>query len=413
MDIIDKLGRFLDKYWKPCFVVLWFVLVMFCFFMWGYMEVNAASEQDYFPILQNKNGHFTDNAISTIANYFDDETNYIVVYYFDYNYRAIVFPKSTYTNNLGQLCGEKSSALTHFSFYGLGVVPTTTYQFQLINGTQLVNLQNFGSGFNYWQNLPSSNYDTSKDYISNLRIWTTNNSSKKLVIDYDEQPEYADPDNDTYPENFEQPKLSDYFDENNIPSFDNTDTMSALESLYSMISWGFGDGLKGLTNFIVDSMNWGFQKIINNVRNVIKELQDAIEDYVESVNGWLSDIKDWIDDFKDGFDDFVDLIVEPWDSSEFQSQLNNSAFYGALDSTITDIRSFGTSLTQANEPTSFSFTIDLTSIGWGSSEISFDWIKGFRTVIRLIIGCVLVYWLVITIITSINNVIGSGGDNND
>ena len=125
-------------------------------------RVSAASDQDYFPIEQNKNGHFTDNAISTISNYFDDENNYIVVYYFDYNYRAIVFPKSTYTNNLGQLCGEKNSALTHFSFYGLGVVPTTTYQFQLINGTQLVNLQNFGGGFNYWQSLPSSNYDTNK-----------------------------------------------------------------------------------------------------------------------------------------------------------------------------------------------------------------------------------------------------------
>lgn len=400
--------NFIKKYWKALFCVLWFVLVMFCFFVWGYIEASAASDQDYFPIEQNKNGHFTDNAISTIANYFDDETNYIVVYYFDYNYRAIVFPKSTYTNNLGQLCGEKNSALTHFSFYGLGVVPTTTYQFQLINGTQLVNLQNFGSGFNYWQSLPSSNYDTSKDYISNLKIWTTNNSSKKLVIDYDEDPTYSDPDNDTYPNNFEKPNISDYYIPSEAPLFDGSSLDKAVESLYSLLKWYLSDpnGLPGLIQYVIDNTNWAIQKVINNIRNVI-------EDSVETISGFLSDIKDWVDDIKDGLNDLVDFITNPWDSSEFQTQLSGSTFYGSLSSTITNIRTFGTSLTSASEPESFVITLDLTSIGWGTSEIDFNWLKNFRTVLRLIIGCVLIYWLAITVITSINNIVGSGGDNEE
>ena len=107
----------------------------------------------------------------------------------------------------------------------------------------------------------------------------------------------------------------------------------------------------------------------------------------------------------------VDLFVKPWDSEEFQQQLNDCAFYGSLDTTITQIRTFGTSLTHASEPENLTFTINLTGIGWGISEIDFNWIKPFRTIIRLIIGCVLVYWLAIEIITGINNVIGSGGDN--
>ena len=400
--------KFINKYWKPLFVVLWFVLVMSCFFIWGYIEVHAAADQDYFPIEQNKNGHFTDNAISAIANYFDDETNYIVVYYFDYNYRAIVFPKSTYTNDLGQLCGEKNSALTHFSFYGLGVVPTSTYQFQLINGTQVVNLQNFGGGFNYWQNLPSSNYDTSKDYISNLKIWTTNNSSKKLVINYDEDPTYTDPDNDTYPNNFEKPNISDYYDTSNAPLFDGSSVENAVQSLYSLLKWYFQDpkGLSGLIQYVIDNTNWAIQKVINNIRNVI-------EDSVETISGFLSDIKDWVDDIKDGINDLVDFITNPWDSSEFQTQLSGSTFYGSLSSTITNIRTFGASLTQASEPQSFVISIDLTSIGWGSSEIDFNWFVGIRGVVRLIIGCILIYWLAITIITSINNIVGSGGDNEE
>ena len=410
--VINKLGRFLDKYGMATFIIFWFVFVMFCFFMWGYMEVSAAAEQDYFPMEQNKNGHFGQNVIDAIGNRFDDENYYIFVMYIDYNYFLIRYPKSQKVN--GMICGEKSNNLQTFSLYMVGSIENCNgYQFQY-GYNQILNESFLGvNPFGYFQNLPSSNYNSNYDYISNFKVYTNNTSSKLLVLNYDEQPEYSDPENDTYPENFEQPKLSDYFNENDIPSFNNTDTMSALQSLYSIISWGFGDGLKGLINFIVDSMNWGFQKIINNFRNVIKSLQDAIEDYVETINGWLSDIKDWVGDIKDGFEDFVDLIIEPWDSQEFQSQLSNSSFYGALDSTITDIRSFGTSLTRANEPLTLSFTIDLTSIGWGRSEISFDWIKDFRYVIRLIIGCVLVYWLVITIITSINNVIGSGGDGND
>lgn len=400
--------KFIKKYWKAFFFVLWFVLVMSCFFVWGYIQVSAASDQDYFPIEQNKNGHFTDNAISTIANYFDDETNYIVVRYIDYNYYAIVFPKSTYTNDLGQLCGEKNNALTHFSFYGIGVVPTTTYQFQLINDTQIVNLQNYGAGFNYWQNQPSSNYNTNYDYISNLKIWTTNTSTKKLVIDYDEDATYTDPDNDTYPNNFEKPNISDYYIPSEAPLFDGSSLDKAVESLYTLLKWYLSDphGLSGLIQYLIDNTNWAIQKVINNIRNVI-------EDSVETISGFLSDIKDWVDDIKDGIEELVDFITNPWDSSEFQTQLSGSTFYGSLSSTITNIRTFGTSLTQASEPQSFVISIDLTSIGWGTSEIDFNWLVGIRTVVRLIIGCILIYWLAITVITSINNIVGSGGDNEE
>ena len=395
---------FFNKY-KILFGIVWIVVVLLCMNLWFFIEVHAASDQDYFPIEQNKNGHFTDNSISAIANYFNDEDNYIVVYYFDYNYRVIVFPKTDYTNNLGQLCGEKYSNLYQFSLYQLGTLHINTYQFQLYNGTEVINLVNFGSNsWGYWQGLPSSNYDTSKDYISNLRVWTTNNSSKKLVINYEEEPTYTDPDNDTYPNNFEKPNIDDYIPTNS-PTFDNTDTMSALRSIYDYFLW-FGDLVKGLFNYFVDTLNWGLQKVINNIRNVI-------EDAVSSINGFLSDIKDFASDIKDGITDLADFIMNPWDSSEFETQLSGSSFYNAASSSITNIRSFGTSLTDATEPENLTMTIDLTCIGWGTSEIDFNWLKTFRHIIRLIIGCVLVYWLAITVITSINNTVGSGGDNEE
>lgn len=397
---------FFNKY-KILIGVIWIVLVLFCMNLWFVIEVSAASDQDYFPIEQNKNGHFTDNSISAIANYFDDDNNYIVCYYFDYNYRVIVFPKTDYTNNLGQLCAEKYNNLYQFSLYQLGTLHINTYQFQLMNGTQIINLTNFGSNsWGYWQGLQSSNYNSSIDYVSNLRVWTTNNSSKKLVINYDEEPTYTDPDNDTYPNNFEQPQFNDYVDYSTAPQFDGTSLETMVTSLYNIIKWELTTLLPGTTQFIIDSLNWALQKVINNIRNVI-------EDAVETISGFLSDIKDWVDDIKDGIEELVDFITNPWDSSEFQTQLANSSFYGAVNTTFTNIRSFGTSFTQANEPTDLSLTINLTAIGWGTSEIDFNWLKSFRHIIRLIIGCVLVYWLIITVITSLNNIISSGGDNEE
>lgn len=370
------------------------VVLLFCalvlFWVFFSFRSNAASDQDYFPIEQNKNGHFTDNSISVIANYFDDENNYIVVYYFDYNYRAIVFPKSTYTNNLGQLCGEKNSALTHFSFYGLGVVPTTTYQFQLINGTQLVNLQNFGSGFNYWQNIPSSNYDTSKDFISNLRIWTTNNSSKKLVINFEEEPIWSDQDNDTFPQNADEPNIDDYIPSNE-PGFDNTDTMSGLQSIFNFLTW-LGDLIKGLFNYVVNALNWGLQKVINSVRNAINGLltgiQTAISNAVTTITGFLDDIQEKVEDISEKLTDFADLFIHPFDEEEYEEQIANCQLinqYNDLMDNCEDIRAI---LNNAEERDYFVLYIDFENPFADSehkiihSEISFTWLKDYRTTYR-------------------------------
>lgn len=370
-------------------ILLGLYLVFFTWFML-FSYGHCASDQDYFPIEQNKNGHFTDNAISTIANYFNDEDNYIVVYYFDYNYRAIVFPKSTYTNNLGQLCGEKNSALTHFSFYGLGVVPTTTYQFQLVNGTQLVNLQNFGGGFNYWQSLPSSNYDTSKDYISNLRIWTTNNSTKKLVINFEEEPVWTDPDNDTYPQNADEPNIDNYIPDNE-PSFDNTDTMSGLQSIFNFLTW-LGDLIKGLFNYVVNALNWGLQKVINSVRNAINDLKSAIQaaisNAVTTITGFLDDVKDKVEDISEKLTDFADLFIHPFDEEEYEEQIANCKLITQYNQLIDNCETIQAIFDNAEERDHFSLYISFenpfadTQHRIISSEINFDWLVPLRSSYR-------------------------------
>lgn len=377
-----------DKY-KLIFV--WFSAFLFvALIMIFSFKSKAASEQDYFPIEQNKNGHFTENAISTISSYFNDEDNYIVVYYFDYNYRAIVFPKSTYTNNLGQLCGEKNNALTHFSFYGLGVVPANTYQFQLINGTQLVNLQNFGGGFNYWQSLPSSNYDTSKDYISNLRIWTTNNSTKQLVINFEEEPIWNDQENDTYPQNADEPNIENFIPDN-APNYDNTDTNSGLHSIFNFLTW-LADLIKGLFSYVVNALNWGLQKVINTIRNSINGLlsgiQTAINNAVTAITGFLSDIKDFAEDISEKLTDFADLFIHPFDEEEYEEQIADCELINQYNTLVDNCEVIQQIFDYATERDHFSLYIDFENPFADSehriihSEINFDWLVPLRSVYR-------------------------------
>lgn len=371
------------------------ILISFLFLALTWLMIfnygHCAQDQDYFPIEQNKNGHFTDNSISAIANYFNDDDNYIVVYYFDYNYRAIVFPKTDYDNNSGQLCGEKYSNLYQFSLYQLGTLHINTYQFQLMNGTQIINLVNFGSNsWGYWQGLQSSNYNSNIDYVSNLRVWTTNNSSKKLVINYQEEPIWSDQDNDTYPQNADQPNIDDYI-LSNQPSFDNTDTMSGLQSIFNFLTW-LGDFIKGLFDYVVNALNWGLQKVINSIRNglngLLNGIQTALNNLGNSITGFLGDIQDFVEDISEKLTDFADLFINPFDEEEFEDQIANCELITQYDTLVENCEDIQDIFDNAEERDHFSLYIDFENPFADAqhkiitSEISFDWLVPLRSVYR-------------------------------
>ena len=279
----------------------------------------------------------------------------------------------------------------------------------------------------YFLNRNSSLYDTNINWVSNFRIYKTNTVGADVVLNYGylppnyfhgeghaiapslDSPEY--PTGATIPDRVPQFHTWNSYTWNtyNPPSFDTSTLESMMESLGDIITYNgqyLSDGISGI-----------IENLGNNLKNYIEDLGNITKYYGDLISG---NIKDFAENIYDNIKELlepiytvVDLFVKPWDSEEFQQQLNESSFYGSLDTTITQIRSFGTSLTQAAEPENLTFTINLTGIGWGVSEIDFNWIKPFRSIIRLIIGCVLVYWLAIELITGINNVIGSGGDNEE
>lgn len=381
-------------------------------------RVAAASDQDYFPIEQNKNGHFNSDKISGIANYFDDENYYIICYYQNYNYFLVRYPKSEKEN--GMLCGEKSSNLQYWSLYKIGSINTQFYQFQWSDyGEGVINLMYYGNnGFGYFSNLPSSNYNSAWDYISNFRVFTNNTSSKQLVINYEEEPIWADQDNDTYPQNADEPNIDDYIP-GNEPNFDDTDNMTALQSIWNWLSW-FGGLIKGLFDYVVNALNWGLQKVINSIRNAINGLltgiQTAISNAVTTITGFLSDISDFVEDLQEKVTDLVEYITNPWDEEEFETQIENSDFFGAIDTIQTNFETFYNTMNQVEERDHF--TLHYTTgfhpdieVGGNrvptiEGEISFDWLYPLREIYRPILWVVCLYEMFVFGSSTLSKAIG-------
>lgn len=394
-----------DKFSEMIIIFTWIIFLFICLGLLSFTS-HAASDQDYFPMEPNKNNHFGQNEINTIANTFDDENYYIFVMYRDYNYLLIRYLKADKIS--GMICGEKSNNLQTFSLYQVGSLPSVqAYQFQFLYGN-IVNQTTLNPPFNYFQNLPSSNYNANYDYISNFIVFTNNTAAKQIVLLYDVEPEYSDPDNDTYPNNFEKPNIDDYFDPDSAPGFDGSSVEKAVESLYTLLKWYLQDpnGLPGLFQYIIDNTNWAIQKVINNIRDVITELQEGVEDFSETVSGYLDDIKD-----------YFDYIMEPVDSDVIYDNISGTSLVGNITTIQTSLTTFQSSFTSVAEPSEYKIPIHLENLPqsyFGVQTVQYidlGVINGtVKEGLRIFIWAMVTYGLVITIFDSISNYINGGGD---
>lgn len=376
---------------------------LFLAFLWLFsIKGHCAQEQDYFPIINNKNGHFSQELIDNLNTRFDAENNYVIVNYAYYNpnsgygryyYNYVYWPK----NSDGGFFGEKHNNLYQFNLYTIGTVNFTQGTFwtdrRYPNNIEGVSGNNQTPSWFY--GLYSSNYNTDIDYITNYKVLTNNTSSAQVVIYFSYPPEYVDYDNDTYPENFDQPDINDYVNNAEIPTFDNTDLQSAVSSIWSILQYQFSTLLPNLLNFVIDSLNWALQKVINNIRNFITELQEVVDDFSQMVNGFLSDIQDLISDlkdafveFKEGFEEFADLFLHPFDEEEFEEQIENSSFLSAYNELKDNSDILNEMFANAQERDHFSLYISFENPFADSehkiiaSEINFDWLVPLRSVYR-------------------------------
>ena len=191
----------------------------------------------------------------------------------------------------------------------------------------------------------------------------------------------------------ENPNNNDF--QNRLQMFDYL--KDVLTALFGNLGYNLSNWLNSLGSKIVQ----GFNSVSQNIWN--------------GFNTLMSNIRDFFGPKIDAIIDKFNYITEEFSTEELATNLNNADFSSDFLGLITTVSTFSTALTSGTEPNSCSFTLDFTNsyYNFGVCEFSLDWILPFRSLIRLIIGCLAIYSLIISILTSLNTYIGGTSSIND
>lgn len=388
------------------FICLIFMLILFS--IKGY----CASEQDYFPIHQNYNGLIGESYITVIESALDSENNYIFIHFIDSTPSQIRVNYLVQSKAVGepQIYGEKYSNLTNFSLYRIG---NGLYSVGILtirsNGTYTNTALN--NGFASFTNMPSSNYSNLVDYVSNFQVYTNNTESRQIVLLY--QDGETIPDGNTANDDMEKPDIDDYVPSwNNIPSFDGSSVENALSSIWDITVWtaeNTRDTIKGVGQYIGDTLRWTSQKIIDNIRGKIDELKTGIINAINSVSTFVQDIKGLVT----GMCNAIDYIKEPLDTTTIQATITGSTAFDDVSTITGAFNDFKAVFDNTSEPNEYKIPLHLENVSiLGQTQaqyIDLSIIANERSLIRAFCWVVTTFSLFVTVIDALPNYL-KGGD---
>lgn len=193
------------------------------------------------------------------------------------------------------LYGEITNQLNSFNVYQLSA---NWYNYEFECGYD-------GSWANVWQRdwLPqgciSSMYDLNYSYISNFKVWSSNNEDNaRLILDFDDS---VPPPWELTPPDVPEDPTNDPTQPPTFPTWD--DSLTILENLVNIVIW--------IGNCIV----WGFNKVVTTIQNWLKTIKDTIESVIENLFDNLQSffkpffdyVKSVFDNVKTFFDDVIAL----------------------------------------------------------------------------------------------------------
>lgn len=430
-------------------LIIGIIVNAFCFFI-GTIYSKAANISSSLPYLcQSENSFYNqeeiDNILSLINERYPESDIYNKKFiislgaeyqWYDYNnyievptYRVYVLPD----NNIYGTTWSSNSNFQNFvfdnsSFYiDLAIVPFTSYTCMPTT-------------------LQPNNMNISKSTssgVSNFRLFgsysphTINNNFYQVVVpgwNYPVYTNYAiqttDPTGETglilsfstgiIPGEFtDLPPLEDIL--NNISNSYTPHTNDTPPTYDSSIS--DGQNISNAINGHSQNMNNAINNLGNNIKNWFDNMQRKLTDTTNAILGGLHNGFATINqNFKDFFGAKIDFIIEkleyliePLSLEELTDNLNNSSFSSDLLGSIDLLESFKSSFTSGTEPNTCTFTLDFTNsfYNFGVCTFSLDWLLPIRPIIRLFLGGLCVYSLIVSIFTSLNTFIGGTSSIND
>lgn len=417
------------------FIIGGLIINALCFFIYA-LPVKAATIEDfdnYYPIHQNQLGFISSNELNFIDNYFDAENNYIFAYWsFDWEGYDCISVCYTPKDLGGCFYGELKTDITYFGLYTIGSVNWKCY------------LLGYKSDSDYFVNVMQNNTEFLNlnygwNYISNFKLYTNNNvTTQKLILNYGAGPviqtghatppdEFDNPltsNNQTLPREVPQaPTYNSYtWNTYNPPAFDNSSVLNAIESLGDKIEYAYiylKDGIHGEIYTLTGNIKAYFEYIGETIQYygglIIDNIQNLITTFYNNMVSLVEDIAGKITEFKETLTTIYNFISTPLDTSVLNTQLNNSTFIGAIRTTKTQISSFYGMFSNISQPENVIFEIDLSGVWFdgGVSYLDFSILTPVLPFIRLVLGSMLLYDLIVTLFTNINSYIGGNSAKND
>lgn len=299
--------------------------------------------------------------------------------------------RSDIPGNIASLCEKYESSNVSRRFYGAHT------QIDINNGHQQ---------FSYYQYYPCYTNAIFKTNSPTLEVVDFLNPGK-IVPGQPGEPEEPDfPDKPTPPTKPDIPSPPVKPTINDV-----SDLGDYLGSLFSWLIntiglWldYIGDLIKYLGDYLADIIKEGFNNIFRNFKNFLQPYFDKFHILIDTISNTLTTIAETIEHF-----------FQPFDFSQAQAQINNSSCISSIRGILQNVETFANTFSNTSEPDNLTFTLDFRNnsfFNFGLCTLDFNVIKPFRSIIRLFIGCVLVFGLVITIATSINSYIGGNSSKN-
>lgn len=399
-----------EKKLSLLFIGAFFIFAFFIIFS----HKAEASGGDYFPMLQNQNDKFSESDKTQIDNLLNPNDNrYVFVSYVGTSGTNGRFVNANYvyytkSDNYG-LYGEINGNGYQFSLYKIGSFTCTVGAIQKDNNTgNWYNYRGYGDNLgSYFTNLTSSIYSTNTCYISNFRLYRNNVENADVVLKYGPDPnppidigvaiippdaivpEY--PNGTTPPAQVPPSYTPNDYQWTTPPTFDGSSVTNAIGSIQNTLGW-LANNLKEEFKNITDNGKHFFEYIGKTIQYygnaIIGTLNNLMQNFYDNMKALVEPIYTKIEGLYNDFLDFADLFINPFDEEEFENQIDNCQLisqYNELMENCEDLRAI---FNNAVERDYFVLYIDFENPFADSehkiihSEISFTWLKDYRSIYR-------------------------------
>lgn len=413
---------------KECLIILFVGVIVNagCFFLCSFTgHCSTLTDSQYFPFLSSENPNNIYYNSEFIEEQFNNGAVFIKVYPDNRGRNRLwyaVLTDITYSNadDSSVLLAEINNNLYQFSLFWYPSAPLTykaKFYYEDLSNHSFTLSSTDNNTLGQFYSMDSTLYNNNNLYFAKYSIeYNTYGSGQYVIVvadninvgDFSELPEIDEILNNI--SNSWQPPSSvtghalpssPTENPNNTPFQERKEFFEYIANTITQNFGNLGYNLVNWFNGIQQKLTDGFNSVSQNIYNGFKTLMDNIKDFFGTKLDFI------IDKFN--------YITEPLSLEDLTTNLNNCSFSSDLLGVIVSVESFKSSFTSGTEPNSCSFTLDFSNAfyNFGVCTFSLDWLLPIRPIIRLFLGGLCVYSLIVSIFTSLNTYIGGTSSIND